>query len=289
MAKITFRKQTAEVKVTYVLFLIFYIIMAFLHIMPLLWSLMSSVKTGVEFFDNSFGFPTAIHFENYLRVFSEFTYRQFNYLDMLWNSLWMLVVGVVVEVLASALLAYPLARYRFPGKNIIYTVVIFANTIPIIGAGPAKFKLMSALGMINNPWLIWLSWANAFDFAFIVFYGNFKGISMTYSEAAKMDGAGNLRVLFQIIFPQAFPCIAAISITSAINVWNNYSTVMIYMREYPNLAYGLYLFESAANYVEDSKPIYFAATIISCIPVILLYACNQKLILTNVTAGGLKG
>lgn len=289
MAKITFRKQTAEVKITYVTFLIFYIVMAFLHVMPLIWSLMNSVKTGVEFFDNSFGFPTAIHLENYIRVFSEFTYRQFNYLDMLWNSLWMLVVGVVVEVLASAMLAYPLARYRFPGKNFIYTVVIFANTIPIIGAGPAKYKLMSTLGMINNPWLIWLSWANAFDFAFIVFYGNFKGISMTYSEAAKMDGAGNLRVLFQIIFPQAFPCIAAISITSAINVWNNYSTVMLYMREYPNLAYGLYLFESATNYVEDSKPIYFAATIISCIPVILLYACNQKLILTNVTAGGLKG
>ncbi|MBQ8685340.1 MAG: carbohydrate ABC transporter permease [Clostridia bacterium] len=289
MAKITFRKQTAEVKITYVVFLIFYIVMAFLHIMPLGWSLMSSVKTGEEFFANSFGLPTAIHLDNYIRVFKEFTYRQYNYLDMLWNSLWMLVVGVVVEVLASALLAYPLARFRFPGRSFIYTVVIFANTIPIIGAGPAKFKLMSALGFVNNPWLIWISWANAFDFAFIVFYGNFKGISMTYSEAAKMDGAGNLRVLFQIIFPQAFPCIAAISITSAINVWNNYSTVMIYMREYPNLAYGLYLFNTAANYVADSKPIYFAATIISCIPVIVLYACNQKLILTNVTAGGLKG
>ena len=289
MAKITFRKQTLEVKITYVVFLGLFIFFAFLHVMPLIWSLISSVKTGEEFFADSFGLPKVFHLDNYIRVFSEFKYRQYNYFDMLWNSLWMLVVGVVAEVLASAMLAYPLARYRFPGRTLIYTVVIFANTIPIIGAGPAKFKLMSALGMVNNPWLIWLSWCNAFDFAFIVFYGNFKGISMTYSEAAKMDGASNVRILFQIIFPQAFPCIAAIAITSAINVWNNYSTAMIYLREYPNLAYGLYLFNTAANYVEDSKPIYFAATIISCIPVIVLYAANQKLILTNVTAGGLKG
>ena len=209
---------------------------------------------------------------------------------MLFNSLWILVVAVVVETLTSALLAYPLARFRFPGKEFIYGVVIFANIIPIIGSGPAKFKLMAALNMINNPSAIWISWANAFDFAFIVFYGTFKGISMTYSEAAKMDGASNIRVLFQIIFPQAFPSIAAIAITSAINVWNAYGTVQVYLYDYPNLAYGLYLFQkSGMNYVENPMPIYFAATIISCIPVIVLYAANQKLILTNITAGGLKG
>ena len=171
----------------------------------------------------------------------------------------------------------------------MYGLVIFANTIPIIGSGAAAYKLMYQLNFVDNPALIWIKWLSAFDFAFIVFYGNFKGISMTYSEAAKMDGASNLRVLFQIIFPQAFPCIAALAITSATTVWNNYSISMLYLRSYPNLSYGLYLFNTASNYVENSKPIYFAATCISCIPVILLYAASQKLILTNMTAGGLKG
>ncbi|MBO5479927.1 MAG: carbohydrate ABC transporter permease [Clostridia bacterium] len=289
MAEIKFRKQPLQVKITYIAFLIIFIALAVIHLVPLAWSFLSSLKTGPQYFEDSFGWPKEWHFENYIRVFSEFKYKNFSYFDMLFNSLWYLVVAVTVETFTSALLAYPLARYRFPGRELIYTVVIFANIIPIIGSGPAKFKLMDALGMINNPWTIWISWANAFDFAFIVFYGTFKGISMTYSEAAKMDGASNIRILFQIIFPQAFPSIAAIAITSAINVWNAYSTVMLYLRNYPNLAYGLYLFDGASNYVEDSKPIYFAATIISSIPVIILYAANQKLILSNITAGGLKG
>ncbi|MGN1061497.1 MAG: hypothetical protein ACI4RO_00065, partial [Candidatus Scatosoma sp.] len=71
--------------------------------------------------------------------------------------------------------------------------------------------------------------------------------------------------------------------------WNDYSRSMIYLRNYPNLAYGLYLFHTESNWIEDSKPIYFAAAVISAIPVIVLYASTQKLILTNITAGGLKG
>ena len=64
---------------------------------------------------------------------------------------------------------------------------------------------------------------------------------------------------------------------------------MIYMRNYPNLAYGMYLFRNGANYVADSMPIYLAAAVISSIPIIVLYASTQNLILTNMTTGGLKG
>jgi len=148
---------------------------------------------------------------------------------------------------------------------------------------------MRDLNMINNPSTIWLSWAGGFDFAFIIFYGTFKGISQTYTDAARMDGANNFVVLFRVVLPQAIAAIVAIAITESIGVWNDYSTPMLYLRDYPNLAYGLYLFDVEANYIENSKPTFFAAALISCIPVIVLYASNMKLIMTNVTAGGLKG
>ncbi len=289
MDKIKFKNQPITVKITYIAFLAMYIAFALVYIFPIFWTVMNSMKTGAEYFDNGLALPSEWKIGNYLRVFTEFKVRQFTYGDMLFNSLWILAVNVTCEILASAMLAYALARYRFPGKEFLYALVIFSQTIPIIGAGAAGFKVRYQLGMVNNPALIWISWLAGFDFTFIVFYGNFKGISQTYSEAAKMDGAGNWRVLFQIIFPQAFPCIAALAITSATGVWNNYSISMIYLRDYPTLAYGMYLFNTAANYVEDSRPIYFAATVISCIPVILLYAASQKLILSNMTAGGLKG
>ena len=187
------------------------------------------------------------------------------------------------------MLAYALARFRFPGKEFLYGLVIFANTIPIIGTGAAGYKLMMQFNMINNPATIWFSWAGGFDFAFIIFYGTFKGISPTYSEAAYIDGASEITVLLKVILPQAIPCIIAIAITQATSAWNDYSTSMIYMRQYPTLAYGLWLFNTESNYITDSKPIYYAAAVISCIPVIILYASNMKLIMTSVTAGGLKG
>ena len=277
--------------ITIILFWILFFVCAILNIFPIVWALMNSMKVGTEFFDaeSTLTLPKSFNLTNYINVFKDFKYQDWGYLDMLGNSIWMLAVRVFVNVLSSTLLAYALAKFRFPGDKFLYAVVIFANTIPIIGAGPASFRLMSGLGMVNNPFLIWIAWAAGFDFAFLVLYGAFKGVSEAYSESARIDGANEFIVLFRIVLPQVIPVIVAIAITQSISVWNDYGTVMIYLRQYPNLAYGLYVFNDAANFVENSKPVFFAAAIITCLPVIILYACTQKLILTNMTTGGLKG
>lgn len=289
MKALRLRRSPIDVKIIIIVFWVIFLACAVIHVFPMYWAILNSLKTYEEFATGNLNFPKTLNLKNYLNVFTDFHYRDYYYFDMLINSLWMLVVNVFVNVMSSMLLAYIVARFRFPGKNLLYGLVIFANTIPIIGSGPAGFRLMKSLNMINNPALIWLAWASGFDFAFIVLYGNFQGISSSYSESAKIDGASDFTVFLKIIIPQAMPCITAIAIQQSIGVWNNYGTVMIYLREYPNLAYGLYVFNTEKNFVQNSMPIYFAATIISSIPVIILYASSQKLILTNVTAGGLKG
>ena len=290
MKRIAAKKSSGGEKATAIVSFVLFTLIAIICIYPLMWAINNSLKTYDEFAEDSFILTKSWRFINYVRVFfKEFRISGVSYLGMAWNSMWMLIVRVLVNVSASAMLAYPVARFRFPGKEILYTVVIFVNTIPIIGSGPAAFNLINSLGMVDNPATIWLSWASGFDFAFIVLYGYFKGISPSYSESAYIDGAGELRVFFSIILPQVVPCLVAIMITQAISVWNDYGTVMIYLRKTPNLAYGLYLFKATTNYIPDSDPIYFAATVISALPIIILYACTQKLILTNMTAGGLKG
>ena len=297
MKELKFKKSPWGIKIVYIAFFILFLLFAIAYIYPMLWAIINSLKTEREFSANSLGIPEQWRFQNYLSVFQDFKVagtdirgkEMYFYFDMLFNSLWILVVNVVVNVASSALLAYAVARFRFPGKNFLYTVIIFANTIPIIGAGPAKYKLAVALGMVNNPATIWLMWASGFDFAFIVFYGYFKGISASYSESAKIDGANNWIILVKVILPQIIPCIVAVAITQAIGVWNNYSISMIYLPIYPNLAYGMYIFKDNYYLVKDPMPIYFATAVVSSIPIIVLYACSQNLILTNMTAGGLKG
>ena len=290
MRNILSKKSSTSEIVTAIIFLILFIIIAIVCIYPLFWAFNNSLKTFDEYSENNFILTKSWDFYNYFKVFNgTFQYNGVTYLGMLYNSLWILVVRVFVNIASSIMLAYAIARFEFPGRNFLYAVVIFANTIPIIGSGPATFKLLNSLSMVENPTTIWLSWAGGFDFAFIVLYGYFKGISPSYSESAYVEGAGELRVFFSIILPQIVPCVIAIMITQAIGVWNDYSTVMIYLRTTPNLAYGLYMFNTESIYISNSKPIYFAAAVISAVPVIILYACTQKLILTNMTAGGLKG
>ena len=289
MKPISIIKTSKSEKITAILFFVLFVVIAFLCIYPMFWAINNSLKSFDAYNKDSFSITSEWAFVNYIRVFSEFSYDEVNYFGMLINSLWIVVVKVFVNVASSAMLAYAIARFRFPGKEFLYVVVIFVNTIPIIGSGPAAFKLLDWLGMVENPLTIWISWASGFDFAFIVLYGYFKGVSPSYSEAAYIDGAGELRTFFTIILPQVVPCLVAIMITQAIGVWNDYGTVMIYLRQSPNLAYGLYMFNADSRYAEESKPVYFAAAVISAVPIIVLYACTQNLILENMTAGGLKG
>lgn len=289
MKTLRFKNARLDVKIVIIVFSLIFLLYAFICFYPVIFTFSNAIKTSGEYFDSVTALPKNPQFNNFIKVFSDFQIRGFNYIDMLINSLWILFVRVFVNVMSSVLLAYGISKFRFPGKDFIYAVVIFANTIPIIGSGAAGYKLLRDLNMINNPSTIWLSWAGGFDFAFIVFYGTFKGISNNYSEAAKIDGASNLRVMLSIVLPQAFPSIIAIAITQALTVWNSYSISMLYLRDYPTLAYGLYIFDSEKYYIENSGPIFFSAALISCIPVIVLYASNQKLLLTNITAGGLKG
>ena len=287
MKSITSKKATRSEKITAIVFFALFLIIAVISIYPLLWAANNSLKNPDS--ENVIGFEInkSWMFSTYARIFTdEFSVGGVTYIGMLSNSLWIVIVRVLVNVASSAMLAYAIARFRFPGKELLYVIVIFVNTIPIIGSGPAAFKLLNALNMVNNPMTIWISWASGFDFAFIVLYGYFKGVSPSYSEAAYIDGAGELKTFFSIVLPQVIPCLVAIMITQAIGVWNDYGTVMIYLRDMPNLAYGLYEFNQT---VGVSRPLFFAAATISAVPIIVLYACTQNLILTNMTAGGLKG
>ncbi len=287
-----FKRKSFSEKITYILFFMLFLIMAIIFLYPIFSTFLNSFRTGSDYSDptrSPFAMPSKWITGSWGRVFTEFVIQDTNYWGLVFNSMWMLVVRVTVNVLSSTMLAYAVARFRFPGKNFLYAVVIFTQTIPIIGAGAAGYKLFVSLNMINNPYVFWIAWACGFDFAFIVLYGTFKGISNTYSEAAKIDGANNFTVLFKIIFPQAFPSIMALAITQAISVWNDFNTPLIYLSRYPNVAYGLYVFQNECWYLENTTAIHSAAIILSMLPVMLLYAASQKMILTNMTAGGLKG
>lgn len=253
---------------------------------PLFWAVLNALKTNKLFEVSSTAFPNPIMWSNFAEAFESISIDGVSLFSMIGNSVWICIVGIGANTLASLLVAYPLARYRFPGRDFLYALAIFSMTIPIIGTGSTGYRLQYNLGMIDNPLLIWIAWFTGFNSNFLILYGCFKTVSQTYAEAAYIDGANEVQVFTKVMLPQALPTITAISTLGVIGMWSNYSVSLITLPSYPNLALGIFLF---ADMVVASKPIYFAAVCISMLPILILYASCQKTIMSNFSVGGIKG
>ncbi len=275
--------------IVFIIYLMIFILFSLFYLYPIFWCFTNAMKTPFEFFESSVAMPKQFTSSQFISVFSDFQLGTNGFMQMLINSMWQAFGRAFCTITASILVAYPLARYNFPGKNLIFGIIIFRITIPIVGASAAGYKLFRTLNMLDNPGIFWFAWFSSFDMNALILYGYFQGISKTYSEAAYLDGASKMTVLLKVILPQAFPCILALYITQVMVVWNDYTTPMIYLRSYPNLAYGLYEFDELSKFLENGKPVYFAAILLTSIPPILLYVLGQKTMINNMSIGGLKG
>ena len=261
------------VKIFLIAFFIYFVVQAIFHSYPFLWVINNSLKSTEEFNSSSAtsSLTTTWAFINYLKVLDEFViYGNIYYLEMLWNSVWQTFVYLFVNIIASVMIAYALARFRFPCRAFLYTLLIFKQTIPIIGTGAAAYKLRYELGMINNPYTIWFYWMNGFDYSAFILYGTFVGISKSYSESAEIDGANELQILLEVMLPQVIPLIIALVVTNFVGRWNDYQTSQISLNKYPSLAYGMYLYQLNSNWSASGKVTYYAALVITALPGVLM-------------------
>ena len=122
---------------------------------------------------------------------------------------------------------------------------------------------------------------------FIIFYSTFKGLSVGYAEAARIDGASETTIMFKIMFPLVKTTIAAIFLLRMIAMWNDYMTSMVYYPSHPTAALGLMLYYQDAKV--SSVPAKLAGSIIVITPLFIVFMIFRKSLMGNLTMGGLKG
>ena len=280
-------KRTRAEKIIVSIFFGIFIIYSLSLIFPFLWTLYNSVKTNQEFFSAGgvWSMPKQLVLDNYLKV-----WNQYNLVRYFLNSIYITLCGTLLSVLSSSVTAYVVAKYKFFGRNTLYTVAIAATLIPSVGTLAALYKFMNVTGLYDTHIGIILLYAGGLGMNFIILYGYFKGISWSYAEAAFVDGASDAQVFFKIMLPQAKPALGAVSIIQGINVWNDYFSPYMFISstEKYTLAVGLRQIVLEQSYAAD-WPKMFAAMIISTVPIIIIYACFQNTIMENTVAGGLKG
>lgn len=285
-----FNSLSWAVRIFLIIMFVYFLLLAAIHVVPFLVVINNSLKSASEIRDSMLALTKSWSFDNYAQMIKLFKVQgDIGFFTMLFNSLWQTFLYLFINLLSSMLLAYTLAKYRFPGKNILFGLMIFTQTIPIIGTGAAGYRLMDALNMINNPYLIWLSWAMGFDYSAFIMLGSFRTVSNSYMEAAEIDGAGPAQIFFKVMFPQIIPAVLAVLVTNFVGKWNDYSTAQIYLNKYPNLAFGAYQFEDAARRLPNAKGVYYAVLFVVALPGVLIYVFSQNFIMKNVSVGGIKG
>ncbi|MBQ8374352.1 MAG: carbohydrate ABC transporter permease [Clostridia bacterium] len=271
------------------------------YIVLLCWALISSFKSNLDFGYNPIGFPQAEswagwHFENYYvayRVltvgvtYAERTVTVYAH-EMLLNSVIYSVGCAISAVFWTALVAYCCSRFDYKICNVLYAVVIVVMMLPIIGALPSEVQMAKTLGLYDSLFGMFIMRAGFVNMNFLVFYGAFKGIPKTYTEAAIIDGCGQWRVFFQIILPLVKSSLLAVGLLQFIMYWNDYSIPMIYLPHHPVLSFGLHQFQESRSQ-HATEPIKLAATFICCAPVLVIFLIFRDKLMSNISFGGLKG
>ena len=286
---ILFKRHGGE-KALYVVMFVVFLIFAISFIFPFVWVLLNALKTQSDFLGNWSGLPREWTFENFLEAFtySSTETHDKTILYMLGMSVLITLLGTIATVFFSSCAAYVVAKYDFPGRKIIFGIVIFTMIIPIVGSLPSQIELMKNMGLYDRVIGLVFLYSGAFGTNFMLLYAFFKNLSWTYVEAAKIDGAGDFRIFFSIIVPMAKGPITAIFIIVFIGLWSDYMTPFIYLNSQPTLAVGLKLL-SDAMIQQGTYTLLFASIIIAILPVVIGFCCFSKTIMENTAIGGLKG
>ncbi|MDR1186667.1 MAG: carbohydrate ABC transporter permease [Bifidobacteriaceae bacterium] len=251
-------------------------------IVPFLWTLLSSFKTSKQILSSPFSLPDKLHFENYVNAWNTAGIGQFFF-----NTVIVVGSALVLVMLLGAMLAYVLARFKFPGNGLIYNVMLAAMSFPIfLAIVPLFFILKNFMILDTLPGLIITYVAFALPFTMFFLYAFFKQLPQDIYEAAVVDGAGEWRTFFQVMLPMSTPGMASVAILNFLGLWNQFLLPLVLNPSKENwvLSQGMASFASKAGYAVDFGSL-FAAAVITIIPVLVIYVIFQQRLQGSVSQG----
>ncbi len=272
-------------------FLIIYVV---LLVAPLIWAFITSFKAQSDYRLNVLGLPEKWVW-NYSYVIKNGvlligTTGKYATVPQMFGYTFLYALGCAfTNTLVPCITAYLCARFRYKFSKVVYNVVVVVMILPIVGSLPAEVQMARTLGFYDHIWGLWLMKANFLGMYFLVFHAAFRGIPMTYTEAAKIDGANNMSIMTKVILPLAKNTFATVMLINFITFWNDYQTPMIYMPTYPTIAQGVFVMAQSSMNGLATVPMRMTGTMIMLIPILIVFLVFQRRLLGNLTVGGIKG
>lgn len=262
------------------------ILATLMFITPFLWLISNSLKDAAHAFDANWIPQPQIEWANYARIFQEVPL-----LLMARNSIVVSLLGVLAVVISSSMIAYGLARLRFPGSNLLFLIVLGTMMLPGAATMVPVYLIWKNLGMVNTLYPLWLG--NLFGSSFYIFMLRqfFLGIPHDMTEAARVDGASYYRIYWQIMLPLVTPALLAVAIFEFQAKWNDLMGPLLYIQnpDLRTLPLGLQLFVQQLGYGQFRWELLFAASVVVTLPMIILFFLAQKQFIQGIATTGIKG
>ncbi|MES1147236.1 MAG: carbohydrate ABC transporter permease [bacterium] len=255
-------------------------------VLPLTWALSTSLKTGPEIFAHPWGPPSSPAFGNFGKAWTEAGIGSYFF-----NSVFATGVTLLVLLPIGALAAYVFARFRFWGRNVLYTAMIaqmlFPNFLVVVPVF-LLLKDMSLLGTRQGLVLVYVAYS--LSFTIFVLRGFFESIPLEMEEAAVIDGCSPLQVFWRVMMPLCRPALVMVAIFNGIGLWNEYQLALVLCtdKNFKTLPLGIAELVMTQHYESDWGAM-FAGLVITMIPVMVVYWIFQDRIHQAMLAGAVKG
>lgn len=259
-------------------------VLSAVFMIPLYWMFSTALKSPQQTFAiPPEWIPAPAQWDNFEKVFDEVPFGRF-YL----NTLFLAGANIVGHLVSVTLVAYGFARLRFPGRNILFLIMLSTLMIPYQVTLVPRFIMFAKLGLINSYWPLILPAFTGTPFLIFLVRQYMMSIPFDLDEAAYIDGATRFDVFWRIILPLARPALMLVIVFTFIDVWNDFLQPLIYLNdpEMFTVSLGLSFFQGAR---ETNWNLLMAGSVLAMLPPLFLFFFAQKQLIGGISVEGLKG
>lgn len=257
-----------------------------LSLFPIVWVVISSFKTNAQILEGPFTIPTGIEAatEAYSYLFSKY-----DFLGYFKNSLWIALISTAISLICFAMAAYVLAKFNFPGRNLLFALFTITMLVPGHAKAQPIFSMINSMKLYDTQTgLILVYLGSGIAMSIFILKSAFMAIPKELDEAATIDGAGFFRTFFTINLPLAKSGLSTAGILMFLGNWNEYFYAALLTSSEKNrtLPVALQFFNQSLSYDYTKM---FAALTLVVVPAILVYCLAQEQVQESVAASGIKG
>jgi len=267
------------------LILFFLIIASVFTLFPIYISLLNSFKSKGDLLNNMLSFPSRIEFANYINAF-----KKTGYLNCLYNNFTVVAVGLTGIVLFSSMAGYKICRTKTKWSSFIFGLFVSSMLIPFYSIMISLYKIVMKLGLDDSlPGLGTIYIGLGVSMAIFLYHGFVKSISQELEESARIDGCGEFRTFFRIVFPLLSPITFTIIILNALWMWNDFLLPLLVLSDFEKYTILISITILFGEYGNNEWTEILATLIMAMLPAIIFYFLLQKYIVKGIAEGAIKG